>query len=169
MPDKDNRSPKHRRIYHIMSGFSSLLCTAFIWSNSLKNATESGTDSGRVLSWLNKILEAIGLEPFLTSHLVRKCAHFSEFALLGVLLTLTCLTARRRLNPLYIAAPVSLAIACTDELLQLFSPGRACQVTDMLLDLCGALTGIGLIMLIYVLIRKVSSAHKPLNEHPSEH
>lgn len=137
---------------HIFFSVASLLCVAFIWSNSLKDATASTSDSSRVLLWLNSALESVGIHPFLTEHFVRKAAHFSEFALLGALLTATCLTAQRRASLWFVAAPISLAVAGMDELLQLLSPGRACQISDMLLDFCGAVTGIALIYLLFRLL-----------------
>lgn len=154
-------SHKNRRVKftHILSGTASLLFTAFIWSNSLKDAAASSADSGRVLSWLNELLASIGIYPFLSSHLVRKTAHFCEFALLGLLLALTCLTARRIKSIWPVAAPSSLAVACTDELLQLFSDGRSCQISDMLLDFCGALTGIAIVFLVSRLLINYRLSH----------
>ena len=159
-----------QKVLHIIFSVASLLCVAFIWSNSLKDASASGSDSGRVLAWLNGVLESVGIYPFLTSHIVRKAAHFSEFALLGALLASTCLTARRRINPWFVASPASLAVACADELLQLLSPGRACQVSDMLLDFCGAVTGIALVYLIFRLLltrNKLSDVAARKDDGPS--
>ena len=44
-------------------------------------------------------------------------------------------------NMLWCAA-IALVYAVSDELHQLFSPGRSCQIKDMLIDFCGASAGI---------------------------
>ena len=74
---------------------------------------------------------------------VRKCAHASEYALLGFLLLFTADS--------YIFTEAwkgRIAIICgalyavSDEVHQLFVPGRSCQVTDMLIDSAGVCAGV---------------------------
>ena len=76
-------------------------------------------------------------------HLIRKAAHFSEYASLGFLLTagLACLKLAwpRRWS---ITAPITLITAVCDELLQTRIPGRAGSPWDCVLDFSGALTGL---------------------------
>ena len=70
-----------------------ILCTlliaanlAFIWGNSLLPGTESGELSGGILALINSIL-GLGEEGAEMLHLlIRKGAHFTEFACLGALL-----------------------------------------------------------------------------------
>lgn len=70
---------------------------------------------------------------------VRMIAHFAEYAVLGVLLTLTS----RRLGWRYIWFPwlIGFIYALTDEWHQSFSPGRVCDMTDVLIDLAGVICG----------------------------
>ncbi len=101
-----------------------------------------------------------------TSHLVRKMAHFSEFALLGFLTALLVrhLSARIRfLRPLLqwtIPAVFCLLYAVSDEVHQIFS-GRGPAVKDVLIDFAGALfgqlTAHLLIRLFYRLMRACSA------------
>ena len=88
---------------------------------------------------------------------VRKTAHYTEYAVLGFLMRL-CLESwlgrRRRLTPAAWAAGT--AYAGTDELHQLLIDGRSGQWTDVLLDSAGALTGVLLAALALYLIRKRS-------------
>ena len=82
-------------------------------------------------------------------HIVRKCAHFTEYMILGILLRM-CLESwfgkRSRLN-LYSLGTGTL-YACTDELHQLIIDGRSGQITDVLLDGCGVLIGVLFVFLI---------------------
>ena len=79
----------------------------------------------------------------LLSWVIRKSAHLSEYAILGVL---ACRWLRFSFHPSQLAlhlAAVSLAgsYAGLDELHQLFLPSRTGAGTDILVDLAGALVG----------------------------
>ena len=50
-----------------------------IWGQSCMPATHSGAESGALLDIVQAFL------PHMTDHILRKCAHFGEYALLGVL------------------------------------------------------------------------------------
>ena len=98
------------------------LWLAVIIGHSLMPAQISQAESRGLLARL-----ASGL-PFLTDHLLRKAAHFSEFGLLGLLLA-QCLRAG-------FAQPALAALLCAlaDETVQLYVPGRSGQVRDILID-----------------------------------
>lgn len=97
-----------------------------IWGQSCMPATHSGAESGALLDIVQAFL------PHMTDHILRKCAHFGEYALLGVFT----------------------AAALCDETIQLFVPGRSGQITDVWLDTAGYLTGALLTLLIFSLCRK---------------
>ena len=88
---------------------------------------------------------------------VRKTAHFTEFAVLGVLLRL-CLESwfgkQKWLGPAGWAAGT--LYAGTDEVHQILVAGRTAQWTDVLLDSAGVLTGVLLAALAVYLVRKRS-------------
>ena len=77
---------------------------------------------------------------------VRKCAHFSEYTLLGFMLRL-CLESwvghrMKKRYALMMPAFIGGALyAVTDECHQLMIDGRSGQWTDVLLDSCGVLFG----------------------------
>jgi VanZ family protein len=122
-----------------------------IFALSLQPATVSNGTSEGVLARVLAVLGVDGLPPaqmdFLR-HAIRKCAHFAEYALLGALwcgffggLSSAWLTAT--------------ATAAADELLQRFVEGRSGQLSDVLLDSTGAVTGIVLMMCLRALFRKM--------------
>ena len=80
-------------------------------------------------------------------HVVRKCAHFSEYTLLGMMIRLWMESwfGQRIRNRKRLAASAALAgsaYAATDEAHQLTIDGRSGQWTDILLDSCSVLFGV---------------------------
>lgn len=71
-------------------------------------------------------------------HNIRKLAHFLEFALLGVILcnVYAAFGVIHRTATGYILF-LGLAVAVTDEYIQLHAPGRSALVTDVILDFSG--------------------------------
>ncbi len=116
---------------------------AAIFGQSLLPAEISGAESGALLSRLGASLMP------LTSWTLRKIAHFSEFAVLGLLLA-QCLPAR----PLHSMFGALLCALC-DETIQLFVRGRSGQVRDIWIDFAGAVAAIALTELVRLLIRRV--------------
>lgn len=78
-------------------------------------------------------------------YLVRKAAHFFLFAVLGLIVGL--LTRGR----LWLAAPGCLGAAIIDEALQLNVDGRAAQWRDVGVDMCGAVFGMLLALVVLVI------------------
>ena len=78
---------------------------------------------------------------------VRKTAHVTEYAILGVLLLRAWrLVKLARPGRAELAAWLAAtAYAATDEFHQVFVPGRTPKVTDVLLDSCGAALGVALL------------------------
>lgn len=97
-------------------------------------------------------------------HIVRKCAHFTEYMILGFLLRL-CLESwiGHRIKRKWIAGLGGLgagaAYACTDELHQLSIDGRSGQWTDVLVDSCGVLAGVALGTLLIRSLSRKNNAH----------
>lgn len=83
---------------------------------------------------------------------VRKTAHFLEYTLLGMLLTLLLDSYCARWHWLSWAGCT--LYAATDEIHQLFVAGRTGKWQDVLLDSSGALAGLLLAMLMLWLIRR---------------
>ncbi|MDO5413488.1 MAG: VanZ family protein [bacterium] len=132
-----------RKRWNIILGLLVLLTLAFIWGNSLLPRTESQEISRGLLAELCAALEHVGmhLDPQ-NDHWLRKLAHFGEFGMLGAELgLLLCLNRRQSVQGFVNCAFAGLAVAVTDEALQLIS-NRGSQVQDVLLDFAGFLTGL---------------------------
>lgn len=137
-----------RKLYVIISWVLVAAVMIFIFLMSSANGEKSSDMSN---SLLMKIIELTGLD--ISSHFIRKAAHFSEFAALSFLLSNAVFATFNTKKAPVIAFPLDCLYAVTDELHQLFSDGRACSVKDMLIDSSGALLGaiiFSLIILIYI-------------------
>ena len=73
------------------------------------------------------------------THIVRKAAHFSEYALMGFLWYL--LLRKKRMNIL-LSVSATMLYAASDEFHQTFVNGRSGQLSDVILDTCGGCFGI---------------------------
>jgi VanZ family protein len=76
-------------------------------------------------------------------HIVRKCAHFSAYLVLG-LLTLNAfgVSGQRGGKRLLLTMLVCVLYASSDETHQIFVSGRGPKVTDVLIDSTGSLIGL---------------------------
>lgn len=146
---------KRTKIRLILSIVLLIACLAFIWGNSMTPGNLSGEMSGWVSQLLGKFLPFLSPESEHGHLLVRKIAHFSEFALLGVLFRWLFAMVMEK-KPLRFLLPLSCGMACAviDECIQIFSPGRVCSLWDMCIDWCGILTGVGCFILIQWITKK---------------
>ena len=117
----------------------------FIWGNSLLPASASSELSGG-------LLEMLGWVGVIAEKVLRKLAHFSEFACLGLLLCLLFHTFDSR----SLSAPLLCGIlaAMVDETIQLGVPGRSAAVLDVWIDTAGVTTGVAMALFALWLIRK---------------
>ena len=124
----------------------------FIWGNSAMPGETSGALSGWVGELLSKLLPFLSTENGL--HILRKLAHFSEFAALGMCLGWLFGMVIARKAPKYILPlGCGVAAACIDETIQIFSPGRYCSIVDVAIDSTGVLTGIVFLILGYAIYK----------------
>ncbi|MGD6776404.1 VanZ family protein [Sutcliffiella horikoshii] len=126
---------------------------ALIFFLSAQHGEQSAGLSGGITEWVNEVVEqvvpAAEFQIDEISFFVRKNAHFFAYLLLAIL----TLNAVRRSGgrdwiSMGVAFIVSVLYAISDEVHQLFVPGRSGQVSDVLLDSMGALAGIALYAII---------------------
>ena len=134
-----------------------VLTLLFIWGNSMLPGALSGQESRFVYSIIQPI--AAPIERLLTEHgfsvdpdhLVRKTAHFTEYLMLGIWLSV--LLRRDGRASFLLTAGLCLGAALLDEGIQMFAMDRGPSFADVALDFCGALVGIGIAALLAALIR----------------
>lgn len=131
-----------------------ILC--FIWGNSLLPGEDSGELSGFVGQLLQKLLPFLDLESGTGMHLLRKAAHFSEFAALGFSFTwFYGMLSKKRLWSLALPLMSGASAAAIDETIQLFSPDRGPSIKDVGIDTCGVITGILVLTLLHWLLKRI--------------
>lgn len=116
---------------------------AFIFCRSAQPAASSDEESGRLLLWLQPFF------PWMSNLIIRKAAHFTEFFILGALVSCTVRAAGKK--NLWIPLLTGLLVAVSDELIQLTQAGRSCEVRDMCIDFSGVLLAAVLFRLIFFL------------------
>ena len=118
-----------------------------IFSMSSRNGDESAQDSeivGRIIGQIfypgfSDMSEEFQQEfAVRIDHYVRKAAHATEYSILAVLAIMAFCSVGRG----YLTAVI---FSISDEIHQLFVPGRSGQITDVIIDGCGALIGVILI------------------------
>ena len=124
-----------------------VLNLAFIWGNSAL----PGEVSEAFSSWVSRLLGG-GQVPSDGGGLLRKMAHFAEFASLGFLLAwLARDRGERGLHLVSLATLGGVLTACVDESIQLLTPERASSLVDVWIDTSGVDTGVAALLVIYKL------------------
>ena len=130
-----------------------LLC--FIWGNSLLPGEDSGELSGFVGTLLQKLLPFLDLQSEQGMHLLRKAAHFTEFAALGFSFTwLYGMVSKKQFWSLGLSLICGASAAAIDETIQLFSPDRGPSIKDVGIDTAGVIAGITVLTLLHWLFTR---------------
>lgn len=131
----------------IKSWIPVLLWMVVIFLFSAQPATESSELSGSITKRIFDLIATTPLSNMLGENLIhtliRKCAHFTIYLVLGTLvyraLNRDDSLQRKRVLVAFI---ICVLYAATDEFHQLYVPGRSGQFTDILIDSFGAFIGI---------------------------
>lgn len=149
--------PENRTVRIVLAVFFWLLaaaCAGCIFWLSSKNGNQSQNMSDSVRGILMKLFG-----PLLNSFIVRKFAHFFEYAVLGFLIGCALFLSRRRFSPIT-AVICSALYSISDEIHQYFVPGRACRIFDVGVDTLGALTGTLILALIILIVNSIAIRRK---------
>ena len=148
-----------------------VLALVFIWGNSLVSGELSGRISDNILLFMNAAAEKLGFGPDTftymmdedgdgvaeqpTSHIIRKAAHVTEYAVFAALVFLR-LESRGK-KRFFTAWGLAALTGAIDETVQIFSH-RGSQVRDVLIDTAGALLGLcAAALILYFKSRKEKS------------
>ncbi|HBV43577.1 MAG TPA: hypothetical protein DEF14_04235 [Ruminococcaceae bacterium] len=149
--------PENRTVRIVLAVFFWLLaaaCAGCIFWLSSKDGNQSQNMSDSVRGILMKLFG-----PLLNSFIVRKFAHFFEYAVLGFLIGCALFLSRRRFSPIT-AVICSALYSISDEIHQYFVPGRACRIFDVGVDTLGALTGTLILALIILIVNSIAMRRK---------
>lgn len=149
---KNRASRRFTAIIFVLTALTILFC----WVHSCFPASVSSQESEGIYRIFYWFFGLFGAGQIVTQHIVRKLAHFSEFAAVGGLL-LSCAYCFDRLRPQRYAVPVlfsGLSATLIDETIQLFVEGRAGMIADVWIDFAGVVTGALLLLAFYALWRR---------------
>ena len=145
-----------RRSYKILLVIS-LITLAVIWGHSMMPPSVSSDESGFVMKIIEPFLEIFVGRGSVTEHLVRKLGHFTEYTIFGVELAFLSAvfpemlrTFKRRFAGVIFTA---FTAAFIDETIQIFS-GRGPMITDVWIDIAGAVLGSGAVLIIQFIISR---------------
>lgn len=155
-----------------LSWIPALLIMVMIFMFSMENGNQSSDLSGSLTkSMVEAVIDAIDLEltqvkeeniiEFIHTP-IRKVGHLTEYALLGIAVSFPLLIKHglKGKKQFLIGLLICTLYAATDELHQLFVPGRSGMVTDVLIDAVGAGLGILLFHGIHSLRIAIKKSHK---------
>ncbi len=142
------------KIYRTFSILAVIAVMVIIFILSAENGKESAETSSWVIDFLSLFFKGD-----LAQEVIRTFAHFSEYAVLGLLMYNVTYSFKVKLAPV-VSSILSLIYALSDEIHQYFVPERACQLSDLAVDFGGILMGTAVIFLLFGLIEKISLKKK---------
>ena len=146
---------------------------------SSQSAEVSSETSGSLIEALLKFFYPgfDGLSAFRKEELIsslqfaaRKSAHCSIYGVLGVFSFLTFVSYRRIAYSarIFISLAVCLIWAVSDEIHQLFVPGRSCEARDVLIDFCGSLLAVFVMALFSRCVKSIYKRIKTVTSDGSD-
>ena len=132
----------------------------FVWICIIFFLSSSQGSMGQTSRIIRPLLEFFfpdaSLETLTFYHgIIRKLAHLTEYAMLGVLASRAFSESAFRRRPLLFAAVLVVLVAAIDETNQSFNPLRTGSPVDVLIDITGGMVGI---VLFYFLARRHRAA-----------
>ena len=157
---------KYTYILRAIFGILSVIVAVIIFAFSSQNGEESGeTSRGIVRQVIDSLPITKNMDEMKKNKLVedsqfcvRKLAHFSIYALLGIFLMLFFITFEGNIKTkvIYVVI-ICILYAISDEIHQSFSDGRTPMIRDVFIDTMGGLTGSLLVAVFRLNFRKDKS------------
>lgn len=149
---------EHRWI-RVFWGLLVISVIGVIWWHSMQNGVASHAESRRVLAWVLARIPGTAVAPYLSDGVIRRLAHLTEYATLGVVLSSFSVLISRHSHKVWVLL-IGIGVAAIDEYIQLFSGGRTSTWHDVVLDGVGCMIGIVLVMVIRGVKRGIGAIHK---------
>ena len=131
----------------IISVILTVLWMAIIFLLSSYDSSESNNQSGFIVNFITEIFNVQNID--LLSFVIRKLAHLTEYAILGLLFTNMLVNYNKKI---YLSIIICFLYSVSDELHQFFVPGRSLQFRDIIIDFVGILFGI---LMYYIIFKKL--------------
>lgn len=160
------------RVINILSLCMVAACMAAIFWFSAQPSAQSSQMSGGITeeviaaflpgyhSWSADVQENVYN---IVETVIRKSGHFLIYALLGALCMFSASRfLKKRWQQLTVSLGVCVLYAVSDELHQLFVPGRSCEFRDVFIDTGGAVLGILFMWAVLAVARRVYDRKKSL-------
>lgn len=148
-----------RIIYRTFSIIAVAVITVTIFLLSAQTADNSSATSGFFTELLSRFLNKHFSDGF-----IRTCAHFCEYAGLGFFVCNLIYSFKGKTFP-FISALLSWVYAWSDEIHQLFVPGRAFQISDLAVDLGGVIIG----SFVFTAFIRIIKKHRKNDVSEDEH
>lgn len=126
------------------------ICMGVIFYFSARPAVQSSQQSAFFVEWLTRLFG----ENEIFTFVVRKTAHFLEYAGLALLFNIALYYTYSKIKPVW-AIIFTSVYAVTDEIHQIFVDGRSCQFVDWCIDTAGGVCGTIGFVTIFVIISKI--------------
>lgn len=114
------------------------ICIVLIFANSLTPARESYALSG---AFAKALLSKFSADPLSANLILRKIAHFLEYAALGAVMRVALNTSIAQKHQRTAGLAIALIVPLVDEALQRTVPGRSSSLFDVAIDVCGCAVG----------------------------
>lgn len=138
-----------------LCNFLLIVMLAIIWGNSMVSGADSGNLSSGIVRWLMALLHIPETAADTVHLLIRKAAHFTEFACLGMLITWRLgMAGEQGIHLAALAVFGGMSAACIDETIQVFSPDRGPSLIDVWIDVSGVAAGMTVLLLGHALLQK---------------
>ena len=121
-----------------------ILWLIFIFVMSSFPSGDSSRQSGFIVNIISNLLGSSNTN--LLTFIIRKSAHLCEYLILGILLFNYLKDYPYGVN---LSIMIAVIYAISDEIHQIFIPGRSGEIRDIVIDILGAIIGI-------LIVRKVS-------------
>jgi VanZ family protein len=139
----------------LLRSLPALAWMGMIFYMSSQPGGESGAFSRLVLEWFAGI--GLDLRVLFGEHafwVIRKMAHFTEYAILFLLIHFAIGTSMAWPRRPWVALLLVFLYACSDEFHQLFIPKRVGDIADVMIDTLGGAFALSMVFLVRMLRRK---------------